>query len=164
MTKMILQLDHKDAKEFFLREESYTSVKFPSYIKFTPLIKEISAELDKNPQDDKQIYCICEDGKKCIYPSSCVNVNYKLFTNKDGQYAWRLFQLIHPVLYVDLVHKITQEENWETIKTAFERFKKNKKIVCASIPVVSSEGNSTTEQIQVWSKQVEQKSIELGLE
>jgi hypothetical protein len=48
---------------------------------------------------------------------------------------------------------------WEAIKTAFERFKKNKKIVCASIPVVSSEGNSTTEQIQVWSKQVEQKSI-----
>jgi hypothetical protein len=32
------------------------------------------------------------------------------------------------------------------------------------VPVVSSEGNSTTEQIQVWSKQVEQKSIELGLE
>jgi hypothetical protein len=39
-----------------------------------------------------------------IYPSSCEKVNYKLFTNKDGQYAWRLFQLIHPVLYVDLVH------------------------------------------------------------
>jgi hypothetical protein len=62
---------------------------------------------------------------KWIYPSYYENVNYKLFTNKDGQYAWRLFQLIHPVLYVDLVHKITQEENWETIKTAFERFKKN---------------------------------------
>jgi hypothetical protein len=57
------------------------------------------------------------------------------------------------------VHKITEEENWETIKTAFERFKKNKKIVCASIPVVSSEGNSTTEQIQVWSKQVKGKTL-----
>jgi hypothetical protein len=34
MTKTILQLDHKDAKEFFLREESYTSVELPSYIKF----------------------------------------------------------------------------------------------------------------------------------
>jgi hypothetical protein len=37
MSKTILQLDHKDAKEFFLREESYTSVNFPSYIKFSPL-------------------------------------------------------------------------------------------------------------------------------
>jgi hypothetical protein len=68
----------------------FNIVKFPSYIKFTPLIKEISAELDKNPQDDKQIYCICEDGKKCIYPSSCVNVNYKLFTNKGKFYiGWK---------------------------------------------------------------------------
>ncbi|CAC9468061.1 hypothetical protein, partial [uncultured Gammaproteobacteria bacterium] len=39
MSKTILQLDHKDAKEFFLREESYTSVKLPSYIKFSPLIE-----------------------------------------------------------------------------------------------------------------------------
>ena len=76
----------------------------------------------------------------------------------------KAFQLIHPVLYVDLVHKITEEENWNDILSAFEDFQQNEKIVCASIPVVSSEGNSTTEQIQVWSKQVEQKSIELGLE
>jgi hypothetical protein len=181
MTKTILQLDHKDAKEFFLREESYTSVELPSYIKFSSLIEKISAKLNNNSQiykqtkklkdtcPNKKLKDICpnkeqEDIYQDIYPSSCEKVNYKLFTNKDGQYAWRLFQLIHPVLYVDLVHKITKEKNWGTIKTAFERFKKNKKIVCASIPVVSSEGNSTTEQIQVWSKQVEQKSIELGLE
>ncbi|CAC9435302.1 FIG00698572: hypothetical protein [uncultured Gammaproteobacteria bacterium] len=181
MTKTILQLDHKDAKEFFLREESYTSVELPSYIKFSSLIEKISAKLNNNSQiykqtkklkdtcPNKKLKDTCpnkeqEDIYQDIYPSSCEKVNYKLFTNKDGQYAWRLFQLIHPVLYVDLVHKITKEKNWGTIKTAFERFKKNKKIVCASIPVVSSEGNSTTEQIQVWSKQVEQKSIELGLE
>ncbi|SSC08384.1 RNA-directed DNA polymerase [bacterium endosymbiont of Bathymodiolus sp. 5 South] len=182
MSKTILQLDHKDAKEFFLREESYTSVKLPSYIKFSPLIEKISAKLDENLQGDKKIYRKNEkskwiypiyqrkdnkgnkDNNECIYPSNYENVNYKLFTNKDGQYAWRLFQLIHPVLYVDLVHKITEEENWNDILSAFEDFQQNEKIVCASIPVVSSEGNSTTEQIQVWSKQVEQKSIELGLE
>jgi hypothetical protein len=33
------------------------------------------------------------------------------------------------VLYVDLVHKITEEENWETIKKAFEGFKQNKEII-----------------------------------
>ena len=182
MSKTILQLDHEKAKEFFLREESYTSVKLPSYIKFSPLIEKISAKLDENLQGDKKICrknekgkCIYpiyqrkdnkgnKDNNECIYPSNYENVNYKLFTNKDGQYAWRLFQLIHPVLYVDLVHKITEEENWNDILSAFEDFQQNEKIVCASIPVVSSEGNSTTEQIQVWSKQVEQKSIELGLE
>ncbi|VVM19796.1 hypothetical protein BSPWISOXPB_4380 [uncultured Gammaproteobacteria bacterium] len=55
MSKTILQLDHKDAKEFFLREESYTSVKLPSYIKFSPLIEKISAKLDENLQGDKKI-------------------------------------------------------------------------------------------------------------
>jgi hypothetical protein len=29
-------------------------------------------------------------------------------------------ELIHPVLYVDLVHKITEEENWNDILSAFE--------------------------------------------
>jgi hypothetical protein len=93
MTKTILQLDHKDAKEFFLREESYTSVKLPFYIKFSPLIKKISAKLDENLQGDKKICRKNEKGKciypiyqkkdnKCIYPSNYENVNYKLFTNK----------------------------------------------------------------------------------
>jgi hypothetical protein len=54
MTKTILQLDHKDAKEFFLREESYTSVELPSYIKFSSLIEKISAKLNNNSQIYKQ--------------------------------------------------------------------------------------------------------------
>ncbi|VVM21198.1 hypothetical protein BSPWISOXPB_8249 [uncultured Gammaproteobacteria bacterium] len=78
-----------------MREESYTSVKLPSYIKFSPLIEKISAKLDENLQGDKKIYRKNEKSK-WIYPSYYENVNYKLFTNKDGQYAWRLFQLIHP--------------------------------------------------------------------
>jgi hypothetical protein len=72
-----------------LREESYTSVKLPSYIKFSPLIEKISAKLDENLQGDKKI-CRKNEKGKCIYPSNYENVNYKLFTNKDGQYAWRL--------------------------------------------------------------------------
>jgi hypothetical protein len=67
MSKTILQLDHEKAKEFFLREESYTSVKFPSYIKFSPLIEKISAKLDENLQGDKKI-CRKNEKGKCIYP------------------------------------------------------------------------------------------------
>ena len=153
MAKNILQLEWKEAREFLLKEESYSTVNFPPYIKFKTLIDKINDEL----KDNQNIY------KGGIYPSKYENVNYKLFTNKDGKHAWRLLQLIHPVLYVDLVHKISEEDNWYTIKSAFERFKKNKKIVCASMPVVSSE-SGLKEQILAWSKQVEQKSIELGLE
>jgi hypothetical protein len=67
-----MHIDH-----LFLREESYTSVKFPSYIKFSPLIEKISAKLDENLQGDKKIYRKNEKGK-WIYPSYYENVNYNL--------------------------------------------------------------------------------------
>ena len=155
MTKNILQLDCYKARDFFLKEESYSTLKFPPYIKFNSLIGEISTELEKS----KGIY----KKDKNIYPSRYENVNYQLFTNKDGKYAWRLLQLIHPVLYVDLVHKITEENNWDEILSAFSDFQDNTRIVCASLPIVSSADNDTKEQVAAWSKQVEQKSIELGL-
>ncbi|VVM20873.1 hypothetical protein BSPWISOXPB_11251, partial [uncultured Gammaproteobacteria bacterium] len=49
-----------------MREESYTSVKLPSYIKFSPLIEKISAKLDENLQGDKKIRK--NEKGKCIYP------------------------------------------------------------------------------------------------
>ena len=154
MTKNILQLDCKQARVFLLKEESYNTTKFPPYIKFDSLIKAISTELSKSSEIYKT---------KKLYSSRYEDVNYKLFNNKDGKYSWRLLQLIHPVLYVDLVHRITEEDNWGTILLAFKDFQNNKKIVCASMPVVSLSDNNTKEQISVWSQQVEQKSIELGL-
>jgi hypothetical protein len=63
------------------------------------------------------------------------------------------------VLYVDLVHKITEEENWNDILSAFEDFQQNEKIVCASIPVVSSEGNSTQQNSFADSLVIEHKSL-----
>ncbi|NYT28078.1 MAG: RNA-directed DNA polymerase [Candidatus Thiodubiliella endoseptemdiera] len=158
MAKNILQLDYKKARDFLLQKESYSTIKFPPYIKFDPLINAISAELKTNPEVYK------EKKEKNIYPSRYEDVNYKLFNNKNGKYSWRLLQLIHPVLYVDLVHEITKESNWSEILLAFRGFQENKEIVCASIPIVSLKGDSTKEQISAWSKQVEQKSIELGLE
>ncbi len=167
MTKNILQLDCNTAREFFLQEGSYNTVNFPPYIKFDSLLNEISKELKNNPPIYKIEKYTTEKGKekeRTLYPSGYEDVNYKLFNNKNGKYSWRLLQLIHPVLYVSLVHEITEENNWKDILLAFEDFKKNKKIVCASIPIVSLKGDSTKEQISAWSKQVEQKSIELGLE
>ncbi len=169
MTKNILQLDCNTAREFFLQEGSYNTINFPPYIKFDSLLNEISKELKNNPPIYKiEKYTIVEKGKekekeRTLYPSGYEDVNYKLFNNKNGKYSWRLLQLIHPVLYVSLVHEITEENNWKDILLAFEGFKKNKKIVCASLPIVPSTDNATKEQISVWLKEVEQKSIELGL-
>ena len=149
--RTVLDLTSDKAKAFFLDEENYCNVKLPSYFKFNDLLKAIDDEYTQL-KFEKEIY-----KTKNEYPSNFENINYKLFSNKDGKYAWRLFQLIHPVLYVSLVNYITND--WDTIKKAFDRFKDNKKIICASIPTANQK-----QQINAWVKNVEQKSIELALE
>jgi hypothetical protein len=45
--------------------------------------------------------------------------------------------LIHPALYVALVHKITEKSNWNLIINRFKDLHKNDKIKCLSMPVES---------------------------
>lgn len=58
-------------------------------------------------------------------PRKYEDINYKIVNNKDGTYAWRPFQLIHPAIYVSLVNNITEEDNWELIKGKFKVFSEN---------------------------------------
>lgn len=148
----ILQLKPEKVKSFFLQEKNYCTVELPPYFKFDELLEKI----DQRYHMDSDFYAKTEQQKN-IYPSGYEEVNYKIFSNKDGKYAWRLLEIIHPVLYVDLVNKISKQ--WNVVQEAFERFQKNKNITCASIPVINQK-----QQIKTWLKQVEQKSIEFSLE
>ena len=83
----------------------------------------------------------------------------------DGRYAWRPLQLIHPALYVSLVHQITEERNWKTIVKRFSKFTSNKKIKCMSLPIRSETKQSDKATlVSNWWRKVEQKSIELALD
>ena len=44
-------------------------------------------------------------------PEKKENVDYFIIHNKDGKYAWRPFELIHPILYVKLVNDICESKN-----------------------------------------------------
>ena len=100
-----------------------------------------------------------------IKPCQLENVNYKFIHNKDGKYAWRPFQLIHPALYVDLINKITSSENWQVLKKRFKEFSKNSNIRCYSIPCESvSKKNDKASTIKNWWNMVEQNSIKLALD
>lgn len=123
--KNILELNNTEAKQYFLKQESYCNVQLPEYFNFQPLFDALGKlslkggiSLDKAKKLD--------------------DVNYKFLTNKDGKHAWRSLQLINPAIYVFLVNKITEEENWELIVNRFKEFQQNEKIKCCSIPVVSS--------------------------
>lgn len=165
--KNILEYNHKDAKRYFLKEESYFNFDLPSYFKFQNLIDGVSKKLEGKQLSD--FYGTYKDDdsekQKATYPCDFENANYTLLNNKDGKFAWRPFQLIHPAIYVSLVHRITKKENWEFIIKRFKEFGNNPKIGCFSIPLESnSELSDKAITVDSWWQSIEQKSIELALE
>ena len=74
-------------------------------------------------------------------------------------------QLIHPALYVAIVHEMTKEKNWKLIVERFEEFQRGV-VECASLPVIKSEKEKSGKaaQILTWWEKVEQKSLALSLE
>ena len=98
-------------------------------------------------------------------PRDHTGVNHNIFHNKDGRYAWRPFELIHPALYVSLVNTITAKNNWKLIHRRFRDFRNNSQIQCLSIPVESkSEKSDRAALVTQWWEQVEQRSVELALD
>ena len=156
--KNILSLTASEANDFFLKEESYFNFDLPPYFEFKGLLKNLSKEISGKKLSD--FY------DQNVKPQELENVNYKLLSNKDGKYAWRPLQLIHPALYVHLVGLITEKNNWKKIKDRVnELIRTSRNIECESMPVISTyyEKNKAA-QIVHWSAKVEKKSIINSLE
>ncbi len=150
--KTILDLTHTEARNYFLKKESYCDIDLPKYFNFEPLLQALS--------ESSHVDSISLDKAKKLN-----DVNYKFLTNKDGKYAWRPLQIINPILYVYLVNKITKKENWDLIKSRFKKFQANDKIKCYSIPLVSKKTTSDkASNIINWWQQIEQQSLELSLD
>jgi len=153
--RSILDLTHDEARSFLLKAESYCSLDLPPYIDFAGLIAGVDRVLH---------------GKKLAdlsksKPRDHEDVNYTILHNKDGRYAWRPFQLIHPALYVSLVHAITEGDKWKLIRERFKEFADIDKIRCLSLPMVSaSNQKDRAEQVSHWWHEVEQRSIEMSLD
>lgn len=153
--RSVLELTHQEAREFFLKTESYCNFDFPPYIAFGSLLAEVDVFLE-----GKTLASLSSSK-----PKDSEDVNYILLNNKDGKYAWRPMQLIHPAVYVALVHTICSEDKWQHIVGKFIEFSANTKIKCLSLPVESmSEETDKAEQITNWWQVVELKSIELSLD
>lgn len=160
----VLDLDHDQARKYFLQSENYTNIDLPKYFTFDEVLQRTSTKLGSS--DVKSYFRTYKDrgGKdRCYSPKDFEGVNYKLLSNKDGEYAWRPFELIHPALYVSLVHKLTEEDNWHQVIARFEKFKATG-VACESIPVVTDDDEpNKAKQINRWWTNVEQRSIEFGL-
>lgn len=152
--KTILELSATEARDFLLKPDSYCSIDFPSYIVFEKILNDVNKILNMEKLSGLS-----------SKPREQDDLNYIVYNNKDGKYAWRPLELIHPALYVSLVHRITEDKHWNTIRDRFGEFSINNKIRCLSLPVISqSEETDKAEQISHWWHDVEQKSIELSLD
>jgi hypothetical protein len=161
----ILDLNYIDARQFFLKEKSYFNFDLPSYFVFENLLQAVSIQIGgKELQTLHSTYNNAQGQPKRHAPSEFEDVNHKFLNNKDGKFAWRPFQLIHPALYVSLVNKITEQTNWNLIVARFVQFQANPNIRCYSIPLRSDDQHSDkATSISQWWQAIEQQSLELAL-
>ena len=154
--RSIIELSCEEARAYLLKGEEYCDLVLPRYFQFSNLLKDVAKVLEgKKPSD-----FMCRKKARNLD-----RVNHVIFNNKDGRYAWRRFELIHPALYVLLVNEITMPDHWDLICSRFEKFADNAKIECLSLPVESmTSEKDKAELVYKWWHDVEQKSIELSLD
>ena len=153
----IIELSGEEAHAFFIKQESYCTIDLPRYFQFDGLLQGVAEVLE-----GKKLSEFCHRKPQ---PRRHEGVNHQILNNKDGRYAWRPLDLIHPALYISLVKCMTEQSNWELICNRFHYFRRNSKIKCLSLPVKSlTKEKDKAEQVSQWWETVEQKSIELSLD
>lgn len=151
----VLNMDNLAAEKFFLKGDNYCNLDIPEYYEFDSLLLDIKKKLNGKKLSD------FNDAN--IKIENLDDVNYKIMNNKDGKYAWRPFEIIHPALYVQLVKYITEKDNWNLITKRIKYLQRNKKIICCSMPF-EEKAKSTKEGIILnWWENFEQASISLSL-
>ena len=155
----ILSMGPARARRFLLRGESYCRFGLPDYLEFDQALGDVGKYLTSHTLNSAS--------KKAHEHSG---VNHTILDNKDGRYAWRPMELIHPALYVDLVHLITEKGNWRKLRRRFEALNREGRIGCMSIPVKGRKPDGKRPRrdraamIRQWWEEIEQRSIRLALE
>jgi RNA-directed DNA polymerase len=152
--RSLLQMTAAQARTFLLKPESYCGIDLPVYFTFARVLSGVSKELSGKSLADLS-----------SKPREHEGANYPMLSNKDGRHAWRPLQLIHPALYVSLVHRITEAGHWKVIRERFKEFQKLANFRCLSIPLEAApQQQDKAAQILNWWQGIEQHSIELALE
>lgn len=153
--KRLIDLSNEEARAHFLRGSSYFNGDLPKYISFEPILNNVSAVLKGGNY---------AQFKNSYPPNELPNVNYNFIANKDGKFAWRPYELMHPAIYVSLVNVICEEANWASIKARLKEFEGGV-VNCCSAPVISiNHQTDVATQIKSWWQSVEQRSLTYSLE
>ena len=86
--KKLIDLSNEEARKHFLKGSSYFNADIPSYISFEPILTDVAAVLNGGNYP----------AFKSANPKDFPDVNYNFLANKDGKFAWRPLELIHPAI------------------------------------------------------------------
>jgi len=151
----VIKLSSEEAKAYFLKGNSYFNSDIPYYISFEPILGEVA-----NILGGKR-YTEFMSSK----PGNLPGVNYRFLTNKDGRFAWRPLELIHPAIYVSLVNLICDTDNWTALQKRFSEFENDGAVECHSVPVIADDNQKdVAAQIRSWWVNIEQRSLVYSLE
>lgn len=152
--KKLIDLSNEEARKHFLKGSSYFNADIPSYISFEPILTDVAAVLNGGSYT----------AFKSADPNDFADANYNFLANKDGKFAWRPLELIHPAIYISLVNTICDPDNWMHIKKRFSEFEAGA-VNCCSAPVMSLDHQTdVAAQIRSWWQSVEQQSLIYSLE
>lgn len=152
--RRLVELSNEEAKQHFLKGSSYFNGDMPSYISFDPILSDVDAVLEGG----------CYPAFKSSNPNDFQCVNYSFIANKDGRFAWRPYELMHPAIYVSLVNVICVSDNWKHITQRFSEFESGA-VDCCSAPVMSVDNQTdVATQVRSWWQRVEQRSLSYSLE
>ncbi|ADC72980.1 conserved hypothetical protein [Thioalkalivibrio sp. K90mix] len=152
--KRLIDLTAEEARAHFMKGSSYFNGDMPRYISFEPILNDVAAVLNGG------LYSQFQASKPGLLP----NVNYNFIANKDGRFAWRPYELMHPAIYVSLVNVICENDNWALIQKRFGEFE-NGVVDCCSAPVMSVDHQTdVATQVRSWWQSVEQRSLTYSLE
>ncbi len=152
--KRLINVSNEEAKKHFLKGSSYFNRDFPNYISFEPILNDVADVLDGGN------YAEFQDKNPRLFS----DVNYSLVANKDGRFAWRPFELMHPAIYVSLVNLICDPKHWTHIRELLADFEKGV-VNCCSSPMLSTDSQSDqAAQVGSWWQSIEQQSIVYSLD
>lgn len=162
----IIEMTNEEAKRFFMRSNNYCNLDLPVYFNFQPILDGLSSELEKGWALNAKCSNISKGNISLLnHPEEHENVNYKLYSNKDGKYAWRPLQIINPFVYIVLVNLITDADNWKHICSRIHKIRKKKSVVCYSLPFDEKESEVDKKDIIInWWKEIEQQSIKMSID
>ncbi|MEW6620749.1 MAG: RNA-directed DNA polymerase [bacterium] len=152
--KRLIDLTNEEAKKHFLKGSSYFNADIPDYISFDQILSDVDTILNGRHYLEFKV----------ANPNDYSGVNYSFISNKDGKFAWRPLELIHPVIYVSLVNVICDPDNWKFITNRIAEFEDGV-VYCCSAPVMSlDDQKDVAKQITSWWQCVEQQSLIYSLE